>query len=348
MRRAADRGTMRVAMYYRNSDVRLEEMPRPEIGEREILVRSMACGICGSDVLEWYRIKKAPLVLGHEMAGEIVATGAGVKEYTVGQRVFVSHHVPCNTCHLCRGGHHTACETLHSTNFHPGGFAEFVRVPPINVDRGVIPLPESMDYDDATFIEPLACVVRAQKKIGIREGQTVLVLGSGISGTIHIALARRLGASRVVATDVHPFRLRLAEELGAEVAIPAGEFTPDRLREVNEGRLADQVLLCTGAESAAEQALRSVSPGGTLLFFAVPTGDIAIPINDFWRNDVTLTTSYAGSPGDLEEATELIRDGALPTEKLITHRLPLAETGRGFALVAEAADSLKVIVHPNE
>jgi L-iditol 2-dehydrogenase len=129
---------MRVAMYYNNKDVRLEEMPTPQVGPGEVLLKSLACGICGSDVMEWYRIHKAPLVLGHEATGEIVETGEDVKRFKKGDRVFVSHHVPCNTCHYCLNGNHTVCDTLRSTNFDPGGFAEYVRVPEINVDRGYL------------------------------------------------------------------------------------------------------------------------------------------------------------------------------------------------------------------
>ncbi len=171
---------MRVAMYYNNRDIRIEEMPVPDIAPREMLVKVMASGICGSDVMEWYRIRKAPLVLGHEIAGEIVKTGEEVDRYRVGQRVFVSHHIPCNTCRYCLSGNHTACETLHTTNFFPGGFAEYLRVPELNVDRGVFPLPDDMTYEEATFIEPLACVVRGQRVARLEAGESVVVLGSGI------------------------------------------------------------------------------------------------------------------------------------------------------------------------
>jgi len=339
---------MRVAMYYRNNDVRLEEMPRPEVGDGEVLVKSMACGICGSDALEWYRMKKAPLVLGHEMGGEIVETGDGVEQLSVGDRVFVSHHVPCNTCRLCLSGHHTACETLHTTNYHPGGFAQYVRVPRINVNRGAFRLPDSMTYDQATFIEPLACVLRGQRGLAIDPGSTVLVLGSGISGSLHIVLARHLGAGRVVASDVHPFRLAMAGELGADEVFSAELDLAERLRQVNDGFLADRVILCTGAPAAAEQALRCVERGGRVLFFAVPTGDLTVPINDFWRNDVTIMTSYAGAPKDLAQALALLNAGVIPTGKMITHRLALAQTQQGFLLVAGAGESLKVIIYPNE
>ena len=162
---------MRVAMYYNNRDIRIEEMPRPAVGRGEVLVRIEASGICGSDVMEWYRIHKAPLVLGHEIAGQIVAVGEGVETYRPGDRVAASHHVPCNTCHYCLSGHHTVCETLRQTNFYPGGFAEYVLLPALNVDRGVYRLPEEMTYEEATFIEPLACVLRAQRMAGISPGR---------------------------------------------------------------------------------------------------------------------------------------------------------------------------------
>ena len=204
---------MRVAMYYNNRDVRLEEVPTPRIGPGELLVKVLASGICGSDVMEWYRIKKAPRVLGHEIAGQIAEVGEGVKNYRVGDRVFVSHHVPCNTCHYCLNGHHTVCDTLRSTNFDPGGFAEYIRIPKINVDRGVFILPEEVSFEDGVFVEPLACVLRGQRLAHLSAGQTVFVIGSGISGLLHIALARASGAGRIIASDINEYRLKAAKKV---------------------------------------------------------------------------------------------------------------------------------------
>ena len=189
---------MRVAMYYRNDDVRLEEMPAPKIGPGEVLVKVVASGICGTDVLEWYRIKTAPRVLGHEISGDIVEVGDGVEGWDVGDRIFVTHHVPCNTCRYCLAGHHTACDTLHHTNFNPGGFAEYIRVPAINVDRGMFHLADDVSYDEGTFIEPLGCVMRGERLARFVPGRTILVVGSGISGLLHVKLAQALGAGRVV------------------------------------------------------------------------------------------------------------------------------------------------------
>jgi len=340
---------MRVAMYYNNNDVRVEEMPIPQTGRGELLVRVMASGICGSDVMEWYRIHKAPLVLGHEIAGEVVEVGEGVSEFKKGDRVTAAHHVPCNTCYYCLSGHHTVCDTLRQTNFDPGGFAEYVRLPAINVDRGVFLLPDEVSFEEATFTEPVACVLRGQRMARLEPGQSVLVIGSGIAGLLHVQLARALGAGRVVATDIVDYRLEAARRFGADATIHAEEDVPPRLRQVNDGRLADLVIVCTGATSAIIQGLQSVERGGTVLFFA-PTGPgltVPISINDlFFRNDITLTTSYAGSPADYRLALELIRAGRVQVRDMITHRLGLAEAGLGFQLVAQARDSIKVIIEP--
>lgn len=340
---------MRVAMYYNNRDIRLEEMPIPKIGPGELLVRVEACGICGSDVMEWYRVKRAPLVLGHEIAGVIVEVGEGVERYTVGQRITASHHVPCNTCHYCLTGHHTVCETLRRTNFDPGGLAEYVRLPAINVDRGVYLLPDSVSFEEATFTEPLACVLRGQRLAQMKPGLSVLVIGSGIAGILHIQLARTMGAGKIAAVDVNDYRLKAALRFGADAAFHASEDIPERFRELNDGMLADRVIVCTGARSAVEQAFKSVERGGVILLFAPTEPNLTIPLNlnqVFWRTEVTVTSSYAGSPADHVAALQLIRSRTIKVREMITHRLGLAETALGFQLVANPKSSLKVIIEP--
>ena len=340
---------MRVAMWYNNRDVRIEEMPIPQIGFGELLVRVEACGICGSDVMEWYRLDRAPLVLGHEIGGQIVALGEGVERYKEDDRVSAAHHVPCNTCHYCLSGHHTVCDTLRQTNFDPGGLAEYIRLPAINVDRGVFLLPDEVSYEQATFIEPLACVLRGQRLAHMRPGNSVLVIGSGIAGLLHVQLARTLGAGRLIATDINDYRLEVAQRFGADATIHAEEDLPTHLRQVNQGRLADLVIVCTGAVSAIAQALKSVERGGTILLFAPTNPGVTIPISInklFFRNDITLTTSYAGSPADYQMALELIRASTIPVRQMITHRLSLAQTGLGFQLVTDAQNSIKVIIEP--
>jgi len=334
-------------MYYSVRDIRIEEMPVPSIGAGELLVRVRASGICGSDVMEWYRARAAPLVLGHEIAGEVAAVGEGVARFRVGDRVFVTHHVPCGECRYCLRGHPSVCETLRRTHFHPGGFAEYVRVPQINVELGTLPLPEELSFDEGSFIEPLACVVRGQRIAGPQAGRTVLVIGSGTAGLLHVQLARARGAARVIASDIQESRLRAARELGAHVTLPAPEL-PDGLHAVNDGRLADLVVVCTGADPAIQQALRSVDRGGTVLFFApAPQGvEVKIPLFELWRDEVTVATSYAAGPQDIAEAIELLRARHVRVEEMITHRLSLAEAGRGFELVRSGQDSIKVIIDP--
>ena len=340
---------MRVAMYYNNDDVRLEEWPRPEIGPGELLLRIEASGICGSDVMEWYRIQRAPLVLGHEVAGTVAQTGAGVARFREGDRLVVTHHVPCNACRYCLAGRHTVCDTLRETGYDPGGFGEYVRLPAINVDRGAFPIPGGVAFDAASVAEPLACVYRGQQRANLRPGQSVLVLGSGLAGLLHINLARALGAGRIVSTDLSDFRLAAARRLGADATLRADEYSPERLREVNGGHLADLVIVATGARPALMQGLESVERGGTVLFYAPTEPGVTVPvaINDvFFRNDATLTTTYAAAPGDLSTALELIAAGRVQVDEMISHRLPLAETGRGFRLTAGADESLKVVIQP--
>lgn len=340
--------TMKVAMYYNNNDVRIEEIPVPTIGDTELLVKVKASGICGSDVMEWYRIKKAPKVLGHEITGDIVAVGKNVKRYKIGDRVFVSHHVPCNTCRFCKNDQQTLCHTLHSTNFYPGGFAEYLRVPEINVDRGVFVLPKGMSYEQGVFIEPLACVVRGLRAARMKPGQTVLVIGSGISGLLQIKLAKAWNAGRILATDIEEYRLKAAKKFGADVVIHAKENVPEAVKKHNEGRLADLVVLCTGALPAVQQALQSVESGGTILFFAPtePGVDVSFPLFEQWNKQITMVSTYAGSPEDINTAIELITTKKVIVVDMISHSLPLSEAAKGFQLVAKAKDSMKVILEP--
>ena len=339
---------MRVAMYYNNNDIRLEEMPKPEIGSGELLVKVIASGVCGSDVMEWYRIKKAPLVLGHEIAGDIVEVGDGVTDYKEGDRVFVSHHVPCGECKYCLDDHGSCCDTLRTTNFDPGGFSEFVRIPQINVEKGTYRLPDEVSYEDGVFVEPLACVVRGQRFAEVEAGDTVLVLGSGIVGLLHIKLAKARGAGTIIATDRSDYRLDAARKSGADEVIDGREDVPEKVRELNDGRLADIVIVSTGAVPAIKQSLCSVDSGGTILFFAPtdPGTEIPIPFNELWREEITMVSSYAGCPEDINEVIELLRSGSVKVQDLITHRLGLADTQSGFQLVAKAEDSIKVVIEP--
>lgn len=339
---------MRAAVYYRNRDIRIEERPRPSAGPGEIVLRIEASGVCGSDVMEWYRVPKAPIVLGHEVAGEIVETGEGVGVLAVGDRVVATHHVPCGRCRYCRAGHHPYCDTLRTTSFDPGGFCEFVRVPALQTERGTLRLPQSVSYEAATFVEPLACVLRGLRVARFAEGMDVAVLGCGISGVLFVMALRALGAGRIVGTDLHPWRLDRARELGADLGLDPREDVSGRIRETLDGRGADLVVVTTPAAPAIAQALRSADRGGTVLLFApaAPGTTFPLPLFDVWRDGLTLVHSYAGPPEDMAAALGLIAEGRVPVASSITHRFPLAGTAEAFRLVEEAGESLKVLVEP--
>ncbi|MCZ7356943.1 MAG: alcohol dehydrogenase catalytic domain-containing protein [Candidatus Methanoperedens sp.] len=325
---------MKTAVYYNNNDIRIENRPKPEIRDGEILVKVKASGICGTDLMEWYRIKKAPRVLGHEITGEIVESLSD--RFNIGQRVFVSHHVPCNECKYCLAGNHTACETLHKGNYDPGGFSEFVRVPKINVDNGTYALPDNVSYEEGTMIEPLACVVRAQRIIGVGEWQTILVMGSGISGLLNIQMAK-LKKARVIATDINEYRLNKAKESGADEVFNANDDLEIK---------ADRIVMCTGAMTAFEKAFRYVDKKGIIMLFAIPNKNILIPVEEFWRNELGLVSSYGAAPVDLEESLDLIKDGKINVKDLITDRVRLDDIQKGFKIAGGAGESLKVIVVP--
>ncbi|HEC40261.1 hypothetical protein LCGC14_0793930 [marine sediment metagenome] len=344
---------MRVARYYSNEDIREDTVPKPVIGPEEILVKVKESGICGSDVLEYYRFAKMKkldvdsLILGHEIAGDIVEKGETVTHLKVGDRVFVSHHVPCFECHYCKQGHQTACNLLHNTNFDPGGFAEFVRIPSINIEKkGVYVLDRNVSYEEAVFIEPLGCVCRAQRLSNVKKGLTILILGCGISGILHIQLAKLRGVKKVIATDINEYRLQKAKEFGADITLNANLDVSKEIKEINKYRGADIVIVCTGAESAAKQALDCVAPGGKIVFFAVPGPDInlGVPINKYWRNEITILTSYGAAPQDLDEAYNWILSKRINVIDLITHRFPLSKAKEAFKVVTEAKESLKVIL----
>lgn len=325
---------MKTAIYYNNNDIRIEERPKPQLKNGELLVKVKASGICGTDLMEWYRIKKAPRVLGHEMTGEIVESMSD--KFKVGQRVFVSHHVPCNACKHCLSGNHTACETLHKGNYDPGGFSEYVRIPEINVENGTYLLPENVSYEEGTMIEPLACVVRAQRIIDVREGHTVLVMGSGISGLLNIAVAKSK-KTKVIATDINEYRLEKAYQFGADEVFNANE---------EPGIKADRIIMCTGAMPAFEAAFRYIDRKGIMMLFAIPNKNIQIPVEDFWRNELSIVSSYGAAPIDLEEALELIKNGTIKVKDMITDRVRLEDIGKGFKIAGGAGNSLKVVVVP--
>ena len=336
---------MKISLWHNNRDIRIQDAPVPEPGPGEVLLKVMACGICGSDVVEWYRLPRAPLIQGHEVGARVEKVGPGVLRFKPGDRVMAAPKVPCLKCAYCRDGHFPQCSEAKERL--TGGFAQYVLVPKFIVENGLYPLPGSISYEQATFIEPLACVVRAARIGGVAEKRTVLVLGSGISGLLHVRLAK-LRNCVIAATDVNPKKLELAGKAGARILIPPGEDACARLVK-ETGRKADVVILCTGALSAVEQAWKSVDKGGSIVFFAAPGPEksVVIPINDFWTKEVRVLTSYYCGPPDIREAMDLLASGKIEVDSLVTHRLPLERIAEGFALMLEGKNAVKVIIEPN-
>lgn len=333
-------------MWYNNKDIRIEEAPTPKPGPKEILVKVISCGICGSDIVEWYRLPRAPLVQGHEIGGEIVEVGGSVMNFRPGDRVFVAPKVPCMECDYCKNEHYPLCSNIKDRM--PGGFAEYVLVPESLVEKGTYLLPDNVTCDQSTFIEPLACVVRAQRLAGVKKDQTVMVMGCGMSGLLHIKLTKAKKC-RIIATDINEKRLEFAKKIGADFTINAKEDVPERLIAENRKK-ADVVILCSSAISAVEQAWKCVDKGGVLVFFAVPGPDkvVTIPINYFWTKEIRIITSYYCGPPDIVDAMKRIESGEIKVDDMITHKLPLKDTAEGFQLVMDGNKSLKVIIKPNE
>jgi L-iditol 2-dehydrogenase len=336
---------MKVSCWYNNNDIRIEEVPTPKPGPREMLVKVMSCGICGSDVVEWYRLPRAPLVQGHEIGAEVVTVGESVSKYRPGDRVFIAPKIPCRKCSYCQNGHYPQCAEIKERL--PGGFAEYILVPEVLVENGTYLLPRQITYDQSTFIEPLACVVRAQSLAGIKKGDSVLVIGCGMSGLLHIKLAKIKGC-KVIAADINKMKLEFAARAGADI-IDVGEDVASQLVAQN-GKKVDAVFLCTAADSAVEQAWGCVDKGGVVVLFAVPGPDkkVVVPVNDFWMKEITICTSYYCGPPDITEAMRLIEEGLVTVDDLITHRLPLTAVAYGFQLVAEGRESIKVIIQPHQ
>jgi L-iditol 2-dehydrogenase len=321
-------------------------VPTPIPGPKEMLVKVISCGICGSDIVEWYRLPRAPLVQGHEIGADIVTVGGSVKRNKPGDRVFIPPKIPCGKCFYCVNGHYPQCTEIKERL--PGGFAEYILVPEIFVENGTYLLPENITYDQSTFIEPLACVVRAERLAGIQKADSVLVIGCGMSGLLHVKMARAKGC-RVIAVDINKKKLEIAARMGADVVIDSGDDVAARLI-AEYGKKADTVLVCSGAEAALEQAWKCVDKGGRVVLFAVPGPDkkSVVPINDFWMKEITILTSYYCGPPDIIEAMELIESGNIVVDDLITHQLPLADIAYGFKLVSDGRESIKVIIKPHQ
>jgi len=341
---------MKAAVYYAPDDIRCEEVPRPRIGKGEILVRVRSCGLCGTDIGKIVeRTVTPPIVLGHEIAGEVVEAGEGVEKFRPGDRVFIAHHVPCFVCHYCRHGNHSLCQQFRSTNIDPGGFAEYIRVPALNVEKTTLPLPEDLSYEEASLIESTACCLRAIRRYPIQPGDTMVVIGVGPLGLLHLQLALLLGVGQVIALDLVDERLEVAKKLGARHSLnPERENTLKAVQQLTEGRGADAAIVAVGNTTAIAQAIKLVRGGGTVILFAEcsPRSLLSLDPNIIYHSEINLLGSYSSTPQEQRIALELIKTGRLKVKEIITHRFPLRKLSQAVALAREARESLKIIINP--
>jgi L-iditol 2-dehydrogenase len=338
---------MKVARYYNAHDIRIEEMSTPAIQESEALVEMKACGVCGSDLMDWYLESRAPLVLGHEPTGIIVKKGSKVKDFDVGDRVFVHHHVACMKCHYCLRGDFTLCEQFHETNIDPGGFAEYFRVPAPNLEIDTLKMPSSLSFDEATMIEPAGCCIRALNKCGLSVGDSVAIIGLGATGIIHVALTKIFGAAKIICSDLFDYRLKMAKEFGADIAVnPKTEDFADIVKTETDGRGADVTIVSAPSLEAYKMGVEACRKGGKLCVFAptTPGGYLQISPKELFFKEIQIIPSYSTSHLETRTALDLISSGKLKARSLITHRFKLDDTAQAFETALKSKESLKVVV----
>lgn len=338
---------MKAAVYHSQKDIRVEELPTPEIGRDEVLVEMHACGICGSDLMDWYLKNRAPLVLGHEPSGVIVEKGKDVEGFDVGDRVFVHHHVACLKCHYCKHGDFTLCEQFHKTNIFPGGFAEYFKVPAPNLKLDTLKIPENLSFEEATLIEPVGCCIRALKKCGICSGDYVAIIGAGATGIIHTALSKIFGAGKVIVSDLVEHRLEYAEKFGADIVVnPQKTNLTSVVMAETSGRGVDLAVITAPSVEAYKAGVSILRKGGKLCVFA-PTSPgefLELSPKQLFFNELQIIPSYSTSHIETREALELIKTGKLRAKSLITHRFALENVAKAFKTALEDKTSLKVVV----
>jgi len=345
---------MKTARLHAPGDLRLESLPDPEAGPGDLVLKVLACGTCGTDVKVsryGHQNISLPRVIGHEVAGEVVATGSGVENWSAGDRVQVIAAIPDGECYQCRRGFETVCERLESMGYqYDGGFAELMRVPAkVLAVGGVNRIPDGLSPAEAAVTEPLACVLNGQELASVGEGDSVVVVGAGPIGSLHVRLARARSASKVFVIDVNPRRLELAARLGADALIDASSQDPvTAVRDLTDGRGADVVITAAASKIAQEQALSmAVARGRISLFGGLPKDDSVIQSdsNLIHYRELSVVGSYGSAPRHNREALSLIASGKVPVADLITHRLPLDCVADAIDLVARG-EGIKVVIEP--
>jgi L-iditol 2-dehydrogenase len=335
------------------STVSVDEVNNPTmVGAGDVIVEMRACGLCGSDLEKVYgEYGMSSGRLGHEPAGEVVSVGKDVKGFVPGDRVFIHHHVSCYSCHYCLRGDHTMCPEYQKSNISPCGLAEQFLVPAWNVSRGgLIKLPDSMNFDEASLIEPFACCIRAWNKAGFQAGDDIAVLGAGPAGLMHVLLAKAFGAGRIFVSDINDFRLNFAAKYGVTAfnSILIQDFG-QRIKEQTGGRGVDIVIVATGSTNALLQAFDLTRRAGKIVLFGVPPkgSNISYDMSRLYSNEHSLIPSYAASEIETNQAIRMMTEKRVDVAPLITHRFDIRDASEAIKCAHAAKDAMKVIVTSN-
>ena len=347
--------TMKAIVYRGVDDVRLEEVPVPEVGPGEILVRVHTCGICGTDLKKISTgSHSAPRIFGHETAGVVAQVGGRVREFSVGDRVVVFHHIPCRECYYCQHKTFAQCATYKkvgcTAGFEPsgGGFAEYVRVMDWIVEKGTVRIPDGVTYEQACFVEPVNTCIKGIETLRLKAGETVLVIGQGPIGLILATLAKRAGA-RVITSDLYTARLTMASSFGLIHTIDASKGDAGQtVRGMTEGRGADAVILAVGGSGLIRSAMDAARPGGRVLLFAQTSrGEATIDPAAVCADEKALLGSYSASVDLQEESVRFVMNGEMDLDRLISHRFPLESGVEALRLAAHPQpDSMKIVIQP--
>ncbi len=318
--------------------------------EGDILVKMKACGICGSDLEKIYgQYGMTSARLGHEPSGEVLAIGNKVKGIKIGDRVFVHHHVSCNSCHYCRHGNNTMCEFYQKSNINPCGLSDRFIVPAWNVERGgVLRLPDTMTYEQASLIEPLACCLRALNKVPFQKRDSVVIFGAGPAGIMLLTLAKLAGAGTIFLVDINHFRLEFSQKFFSDPYFlnAKTENYSKIIKEITQSRGVDLAIVATSSLAALSNAIGITRKGGYILLFGVPPKDsqFPFPASTLYSNELTIIPSYAASELETNQALNLLKDKKFNLDYLITHKFTLEQSPAAFFCAHKAKDCMKVII----
>ena len=341
---------MKAAVVKSNSNIEIKNIENQSVGPGDILVKMRACGICGSDVEKVFgKYGQPSMRLGHEPAGIITRVGSEISNFSVGDRVFTHHHVACYSpdCHECSHGNETMCEKYYKSNLNPCGLSEEYVVPEWNVTHGgVLKIPDSMTFEEAAMIEPLACCVRAWSKFTYKKNDSIAVLGVGPTGMMHVLLAKSAEFSKIFCLDLNDFRLDFAKKIGAITIRSDDNTLSDTILDSTEKRGVDIVIVATGNLKAFSQAIQLVRKGGTIVMFGVPSKNdkIEIDMSVIYSKEISIVTTYAASDKDTRNALELISSGKIDVKSLVTHKYSLNDSQKAFEHAKSGDQAMKIVI----